>query len=357
VSSAHERTLLPGDAHRSKRTEHARLAEGEARTLRLSHQGEGHDCERKAASLCLPAGDRVGRRNARHHHAQEGEFWEHYEVPGFDQRGSTPSARWSGPTPCPRGGGERAHHHRAGVPEPRPLRRLGPRPRRAGGPPGRARGPVPARHVRHLPRRPLAAARPPRDGDGAQLRLRDRRPHRDPGADVDARGAHRVRHRRDRVELHHAAEEWGEARSPRADNRWPTSASRTPRAATSSASTSSSASARGRGHAPGRPPARHPRHHRRPALRRSHADFQEAGFEIVHETYASWARDQGYAATLNIVGAYPNVDHIHIVSTAMAIGAVEALDEVGRAARSCSTAGAAAPRSSSTCSRATSTPP
>ncbi len=59
--------------------------------------------------------------------------------------------------------------------------------------------------------------------------------------------------------------------------------------------------------------------------------FQDAGFEIVHETYANWARDQGYAATLNIVGAYPDVDHIHIVSTAMAIGAVEALDEVGRA--------------------------
>jgi autoinducer 2-binding periplasmic protein LuxP len=59
--------------------------------------------------------------------------------------------------------------------------------------------------------------------------------------------------------------------------------------------------------------------------------FQDAGFEIVHETYASWARDQAYAATLNIVGAYPDVDHIHIVSTAMAIGAVEALDEVGRA--------------------------
>ncbi len=59
--------------------------------------------------------------------------------------------------------------------------------------------------------------------------------------------------------------------------------------------------------------------------------FQDAGFEIVHETYANWARDQGYAATLNIAGAYPDVDHIHIVSTAMAIGAVEALDEVGRA--------------------------
>jgi autoinducer 2-binding periplasmic protein LuxP len=59
--------------------------------------------------------------------------------------------------------------------------------------------------------------------------------------------------------------------------------------------------------------------------------FEEAGFDIVHESYANWARDQGYAATLDIVGAYPNVDHIHIVSTAMAIGAVEALDEVGRA--------------------------
>jgi autoinducer 2-binding periplasmic protein LuxP len=58
--------------------------------------------------------------------------------------------------------------------------------------------------------------------------------------------------------------------------------------------------------------------------------FREAGFEIVHETHANWARDQGYAATLNIVGAYPDVNHIHIVSTAMAIGAVEALEEVGR---------------------------
>ncbi len=59
--------------------------------------------------------------------------------------------------------------------------------------------------------------------------------------------------------------------------------------------------------------------------------FEEAGFDVVHESYANWARDQGYAATLDIVGAYPNVHHIHIVSTAMAIGAVEALDEVGRA--------------------------
>jgi autoinducer 2-binding periplasmic protein LuxP len=59
--------------------------------------------------------------------------------------------------------------------------------------------------------------------------------------------------------------------------------------------------------------------------------FEEAGFEIVHETYANWDRTQGYNATLDIVGAYPDVDHIHIVSTAMAIGAVEALDELGRA--------------------------
>jgi autoinducer 2-binding periplasmic protein LuxP len=58
--------------------------------------------------------------------------------------------------------------------------------------------------------------------------------------------------------------------------------------------------------------------------------FEEAGFEVVHETYANWARDLGYNAALNIVGAYPDVDHIHIVSTAMAIGAVEALEEVGR---------------------------
>ena len=58
--------------------------------------------------------------------------------------------------------------------------------------------------------------------------------------------------------------------------------------------------------------------------------FEEAGFEIVHETYANWRRDEGYSATLDIVGAYPDVDHIHIVSTAMAIGAVEALDELGR---------------------------
>jgi autoinducer 2-binding periplasmic protein LuxP len=58
--------------------------------------------------------------------------------------------------------------------------------------------------------------------------------------------------------------------------------------------------------------------------------FVDAGFEIVHETYANWARDLGYNATLDIVGAYPDVDHLHIVSTAMAIGAVEALDEMGR---------------------------
>jgi autoinducer 2-binding periplasmic protein LuxP len=59
--------------------------------------------------------------------------------------------------------------------------------------------------------------------------------------------------------------------------------------------------------------------------------FVDAGYEIVHETYANWARDLGYSATLDIVGAYPDVDHIHIVSTAMAVGAVEALDEMGRA--------------------------
>jgi autoinducer 2-binding protein LuxP len=59
--------------------------------------------------------------------------------------------------------------------------------------------------------------------------------------------------------------------------------------------------------------------------------FEEAGFEIVHETYANWRRDMGYSATLDIVGAYPDVNHIHIVSTAMAIGAVEALEELDRA--------------------------
>jgi len=54
--------------------------------------------------------------------------------------------------------------------------------------------------------------------------------------------------------------------------------------------------------------------------------FEEAGFEVLHEIYANWRRDLGFDATLDIMGAYPDVDHIHIVSTAMAIGAVEALD-------------------------------
>lgn len=61
--------------------------------------------------------------------------------------------------------------------------------------------------------------------------------------------------------------------------------------------------------------------------------FTQAGFEIVHETFANWRRDLGYNATLNIVGAFPDVNHIHIVSTAMAIGAVEALVEMGRAGK------------------------
>ncbi len=59
--------------------------------------------------------------------------------------------------------------------------------------------------------------------------------------------------------------------------------------------------------------------------------FEEAGFEIVHEVYANWRRDLGFDATLDIMGAYPDVNHIHIVSTAMAIGAVEALDFLDKA--------------------------
>lgn len=61
--------------------------------------------------------------------------------------------------------------------------------------------------------------------------------------------------------------------------------------------------------------------------------FTAAGFQIVHETFANWRRDLGYNATLNIVGAFPDVNHIHIVSTAMAVGAAEALAELGRYGR------------------------
>ena len=55
----------------------------------------------------------------------------------------------------------------------------------------------------------------------------------------------------------------------------------------------------------------------------------KAGVNMVYETYCDWDREKAYEATKRILTAYPEVDHIHIISTAMAAGAASAIEEMG----------------------------
>jgi len=55
----------------------------------------------------------------------------------------------------------------------------------------------------------------------------------------------------------------------------------------------------------------------------------EAGINIVYETYCDWDMDKAYEATEMILTAYPEVEHIHIISTDMASGAAAAIEEMG----------------------------
>lgn len=57
--------------------------------------------------------------------------------------------------------------------------------------------------------------------------------------------------------------------------------------------------------------------------------LEAAGINTVYETYCDWDREKAYEATKAILTAYPEVDHIHICSTAMAIGAASAIEEMG----------------------------
>jgi len=52
--------------------------------------------------------------------------------------------------------------------------------------------------------------------------------------------------------------------------------------------------------------------------------------EIVFEYYADFNRMKGYEATSNLLMAQPDVDVIYCCSTAMALGAASAVDEVGK---------------------------
>ncbi len=54
-----------------------------------------------------------------------------------------------------------------------------------------------------------------------------------------------------------------------------------------------------------------------------------AGINNVYDTYCDWDREKAYEATKAILTAYPEVDHIHIISTAMAAGAAAAIEEMG----------------------------
>ncbi|KKL90655.1 hypothetical protein LCGC14_1902500, partial [marine sediment metagenome] len=49
----------------------------------------------------------------------------------------------------------------------------------------------------------------------------------------------------------------------------------------------------------------------------------------VYEHYADWDKTKAYEATKYILTAYPEVDHIHSTSTAMAYGIIAALQELG----------------------------
>lgn len=57
--------------------------------------------------------------------------------------------------------------------------------------------------------------------------------------------------------------------------------------------------------------------------------MEAAGHEIVYEHYADWDKTKAYEATKYILTAYPEVDHIHSTSTAMAYGIIAAVQELG----------------------------
>lgn len=58
--------------------------------------------------------------------------------------------------------------------------------------------------------------------------------------------------------------------------------------------------------------------------------YHEAnGFEIVYEDYADWDRVRAYDATERLLTAYPDVEVIIACSSAMAIGAIEAVEAAG----------------------------
>jgi len=56
--------------------------------------------------------------------------------------------------------------------------------------------------------------------------------------------------------------------------------------------------------------------------------FKAAGIKILYEHYADWDREKAYEATKKILTAYPDVEHIHIISTAMCAGAAAAIAEM-----------------------------
>lgn len=57
--------------------------------------------------------------------------------------------------------------------------------------------------------------------------------------------------------------------------------------------------------------------------------LEAAGVNIVYEQYCDWDLDKAYEATKQILVAYPEVEHIHVISTDMARGAAMAIEEMG----------------------------
>ena len=55
------------------------------------------------------------------------------------------------------------------------------------------------------------------------------------------------------------------------------------------------------------------------------------GFNVVYEDYADWDRVKAYDATERLLTAYPDVEVIIACSSAMAVGAAQAVDAAGRA--------------------------
>ncbi|MEN3187028.1 MAG: substrate-binding domain-containing protein [Atribacterota bacterium] len=60
------------------------------------------------------------------------------------------------------------------------------------------------------------------------------------------------------------------------------------------------------------------------------AVIKQTDIEVVYETYAEANRQKAYEATMDIMTAHPDLNVIYATSTAMAIGAVAALETLGR---------------------------